>query len=98
MRFFQAAVLIFGLSSAACAMLDQAGHPKADLEARLLEANELEALYQADLERRDPGNRIDRRPGKQPKPSPECKKTGWSCSIDKECCSKICKKSTGYCA
>ncbi|EFQ36775.1 uncharacterized protein GLRG_11921 [Colletotrichum graminicola M1.001] len=54
MRFFQAAVLIFGLSSAACAMLDQAGHEQTDIEARVVEANELEALYEADLESRDP--------------------------------------------
>ncbi|KAK2007923.1 hypothetical protein LZ32DRAFT_662513 [Colletotrichum eremochloae] len=54
MRFFQAAVLIFGLSSAACAMLDQAGHDETDIEARVVQANELEALYEADLERRDP--------------------------------------------
>ncbi|WDK18142.1 hypothetical protein CGRA01v4_09427 [Colletotrichum graminicola] len=93
MRFFQAAVLIFGLSSAACAMLDQAGHEQTDIEARVVEANELEALYEADLESRDPAVRPKRpvRPGRD-----GCKPRNAVCSSDSQCCSNDCHLA-GFC-
>ncbi|KAK1973548.1 hypothetical protein LZ30DRAFT_480114 [Colletotrichum cereale] len=98
MRFLSTAVLIFGLSSATCAIANPAGHREVDdLEARNVEAGDLQALYEAhDLERREPATTRKKRPYR-PQRDRGCKKPDEFCTRDYQCCSKSCEPITSTC-
>ncbi|KAK2026098.1 hypothetical protein LX32DRAFT_642174 [Colletotrichum zoysiae] len=84
MRFSNAAVLIFGLSGAACAMLEQRAAAAPD--AASLDPERLQDLYEEHLEGRDPRKKRPHRSG--------CKSEGKRCSFDTQCCSRNCHHRT----
>ncbi|KAK1973174.1 hypothetical protein LZ30DRAFT_744261 [Colletotrichum cereale] len=101
MRFLSTAVLIFGLSSATCAIANPAGHREVDdLEARNVEAGDLQTLYEAyDLERREPATTRKKRPHRPHRPQRDegCRKPNDWCTRDHQCCSNSCEPVTMTC-
>ncbi|KDN67573.1 hypothetical protein CSUB01_03627 [Colletotrichum sublineola] len=102
MRWLSAAVLVFSVTSAACAALDL--DTAGQLEARHLEVGGLEAgrLAADQLKARDPepakkNKKKTKKPKKPKTPKGKCLAAEQTCSDDDDCCSKSCNADTGTC-